>query len=163
MGTINYGTSDYITIGLKPFDTDDYIYEDEYGEEDIDYDARADDMDCVWCKVEKIRARYAFYYFHVELKWGYYEGFYINIESNYSLCFDSGEDKREAQKEITQIKQFLLECVGAGCVQCFPGWCMGYASCGETLNGIKKAIKIMREEVKNVPTWYTCERKGIEV
>lgn len=163
MGTINYGTSDYITIGLEPFDTDLYIYEDEDGEEDIDYDARQDDMDFVWSKVEKIRARYAFDYFHVELKWGYYEGFYIDIESNYGLCYDSCEDKREAQKEITQIKRFLLECVDAGCVQCFPGWCTGYADRERTLAGINEAVKAMREEVRITPTWWTCERKGIEV
>ena len=34
MGTINYATSNYITIGLKPYDYEDF--EDENG--NIDYD-----------------------------------------------------------------------------------------------------------------------------
>ena len=163
MGAINYGTSDYITIGLEPFDTDDYIYEDEDGEEDINYDARRDDMDYTWNKVEKIRARYAFDYYNVKLEWGYHEGFYIDIKNTFGSEFDSSADKREAQKEITQIKRFLLECVEAGCVQCFPGWCTGYASHKETLAGINEAVKAMREEVRQTPTWYTCEKKGAEV
>ena len=87
----------------------------------------------------------------------------LDIESNYGLCYDSSEDKHEAQKEITQIKRFLLECVDAGCVQCFPGWCTGYASEERTLAGINEAVKAMREEVRLTPTWWTCERKGIEV
>ena len=163
MGTINYGTSDYITVGFEPFDFDEFVYEDEDGEEQTDYDGRYNEMEFYREAVEAIREKYEFCYYHVEVKPGYYEGFYIDIESNYGLCYDSCEDKREAQKEITQIKRFLLECVDVGCVQCFPGWCMGYATHEKTLAGINEAVKAMREEVRITPTWWTCERKGIEV
>lgn len=196
MGTINYGTSDYITIGLEPYDFDSYTTHNgeefycpccgeyvtvEYdtarcdncgwsafdsdldelmGEGKTDYQARQDDMEADRENVERIRAKYDFFHYRVEVKPGYYEGFYIDIEEMFGCEFDNSEAKRETQKEITQIKLFLLECVEAGCVQCFPGWCTGYASRERTLEGIKEAVKAMREEVRKTPTWYTCERNG---
>ena len=163
MGTINYDTSDYITVGLEPFDFDDFTVETEDGEEMTDFYGRACEMDSYRDDVDVIREKYDFHYYKVEVKSGYYEGFYIDIENNFSLCHDSREDKQAAQKEITQIKRFLLECVEVGCVQCFPGWCTGYASYKDTLAGINEAVKAMRDEVRQTPTWYTCERKGIEV
>lgn len=163
MGTINYGTSDYITIGLEPPSFDEYTEEAENGEELTDFYGRYQDMEASRDEIEVIRLKYNFSYYHVEIKAGYYEGFYIDIENNFGLCHDSNEDKREAQKEITQIKRFLLECAEAGCVQCFPGWCTGYASKEKTIEGIKEAVKAMREEVRTTPTWWTCERQGIEV
>ena len=147
MGTINYMTSSYITMGLKPYDISDY--EDENG--NIDYNLLEMDYEDDRTNIESILSRYSFYYFHVAIKAGYYEGF--------SVAFDGWEDKREAQKEITSLKQCLLECAGVGLVACHPGWCTGYEDYKSTCKAITAAVKDMREEVKNTPTWRQYERE----
>ena len=136
MGAINYGTSDYISMGLNVSgDLDEYEQEDFYNE------------------ISRILDKYSFYYFHVVLKSGYYEGFYIDIEYNFPLYFDDCTEKRDAQKEVTQIRRFLLECAAAGLVQYFPGWCTGYSTEKETRAAINAAIKEMRREVQETPTY----------
>lgn len=100
------------------------------------------------------REKYSFYYFHVTIEPGYYEGFSIDIEHNFSWCYDSSEDKRLAQKEITQIKRFLLDCIeNFGCCVVFPGWCTGYADYKESIEYLNAAVLEMREAVKQTPTW----------
>ena len=146
MGTINYKTSDYITIGYNCNNID---YDDFYNDIISDYY----DQVCYTLK------KYHFYYFHVNIEPGYYEGFSINIECNYSYCFDSYEDKKEAQKEITEIKQFLLECINDfECVAVYPGWCTGYADYKTTLKEVNDAVREMRATVKNIPTWYKLQQ-----
>lgn len=171
MGTINYTTSDYITMGLRPYDdfeSDSEFMEeierevDEYGgtiqEAISDYIQSCYDND--WDNIEAELEKHCFRYFNVVMKSGYYEGFSIDIENNYGLFYDSYEDKREAQKEITEIKQFLIACAGLGLVACFPGWCTGFCDYAETLKEISVAIKAMREEVKNTPTWAKYNRES---
>lgn len=161
MGTINHKTSDYITMANYPIDPvdleNDSYFVDEYGEAAI-YDYIRECAECDLMNVEGILGKYDFYYFHIWIEHGYYEGFSIQIENNFPIYFDCWEDKRCAQKEITKIKAFLIECADCGIVQCFPGWCMGYASMEETIQGIKKAVQEMREEVKATPTWLQYER-----
>ena len=73
MGTINYRTSDFITLGYNC----NYIdYEDPFYHEII-----ADYYDQIKHALDRER----FYYFNVELIPGYYEGFSINIEFNFLL------------------------------------------------------------------------------
>ena len=146
MGTINYGTSDYITIGYNCSDLD---YNDPFYYESIQDD---------FVELTYILGNYNFYYFHVVIKSGYYEGFYIDIEHNFNYCYDSYENKRLAQKEITQIKQFLLSCLDFGCCSVYPGWCMGYADYKTTLKDIDAAIYNMREEVRKTPTWNNIKK-----
>ena len=173
MGAVNYFTSDYITMGIKPYDTCDFEndpdfmemvreYMKEYGgtlENWIDdyiqtcYDADNDN-------VTAILEKYSFYYFHVAIKPGYYEGFTLDIENNFSVAFDGWEDKRAAQREITSLKKCLLECAGVGLVECWPGWCTKYNDYKGTCKAIGAAIKAMREEVKNTPTWRQYERES---
>jgi hypothetical protein len=144
MGTINYKTSDYITIGYNCNNID---YEDEFYHEIIqDY----------FDQVTITRARYNFYYFRVSVEPGYYEGFYIDIEHNVSYCYDNYMEKRAALKEITQIRKFLYECVSDfECCAVSPGWCTSYYDYDATLKKIDEAIKEMRETVKQTPTWAT--------
>lgn len=146
MGTINYKQSDYITLGVKPYDETE-IETDAY----FMYEELADD-------VQAALDEYSFHYYRVTLEPGYYEGFTINIENKFSI-FDASESKQLAQKEITQIKQLLIECAGLGLVSCYPGWCSGYDDYGTTLGAIKEAIGEMREEVKQTPTWWQYERE----
>lgn len=135
MGAINYGTSDYISMGLNV--SGDF---DEWEQE------QARD------EIAAILDKYSFYYFHIVLKSGYYEGFYIDIEYNFPVYFDDYTEKRDAQKEVTQIRRFLRECAAAGLVQYSPGWCTGYSDYIETTAAINAAIKEMRREVQETPT-----------
>ena len=143
MGAINYRTSDYITIGYNCNNID---YNDIFYHENI-----TDDYE----QVKYILEQYSFYYFHIALSPGYYEGFYIDIENNFSWCFDNYRDKRAALKEITQIKKFLIDCLDFGCCAVYPGWCMGYADYKTTLKEIDAAVQNMRATVKSTPTWHT--------
>lgn len=150
MGAVNYFTSDYITLG--------YNLNMDYNEEDFDSvdeleECRRWDMEDSYEEIKAILEKYSFYYFHIVLKPGYYEGFTVDIENNFSVCFDDYREKQEAQKEITQIKAFLLECAGAGLVSVSPGWCTGYKNTPDTIQAIKDAIKEMREETKHTPTY----------
>ena len=166
MGTFNYFTSDYITMGLKPYyasdleNDHDFMEElqkevDEYGgtiEEALNnYISACYESDCenIECELNK----YNFQYYHITIKPGYYEGFTLDIENNFPIAFDGWEDRREANKEITKIKQLLIDCAGLGLVACYPGWCTGYADYTGTIKAISAAIKEMREEVKAIPTW----------
>lgn len=159
MGTINYATSNYITIGLKPYDYEDF--EDENG--NIDYDMMNEYYQDDYNNIEAILNKYYFHYFHVVINPGYYEGFSIDIENNYGVCYDSWQDRKEALKEATQIKLFLLECIDNGLCKCSPGWCTGYYDRAESVKAVKQAIKEMKEEIRSIPTWGYCERMGIEI
>lgn len=64
MGAINYMTSPYITMGLKPYDISEYADEDG----NIDYDLLEMDYEVDRTNIESILSRYPFYYFHVEIK-----------------------------------------------------------------------------------------------
>lgn len=171
MGAINYFTSDYITMGVKPYDYTDLTNDEEFMEEIKnmvdEYGGTIEDAinsyisDCYeadYTNIEFELKKHNFYYFHIVIKPGYYEGFTIDIESNFPIAFDGWEDKREAQKEITEIKQFLIDCAGDGLVECFPGWCTGYSNYDSTIKAINEAIKEMREEVKATPTWLQYNR-----
>ena len=148
MGTINYGTSDYITIGYNCNDID---------YDDADYDFYINDD---YETVKHVLNENFFYYFHVALKPGYYEGFYIDIEYNFPLFFDNCTERAEAQKEITVIKNTLIKCVkNTNCCAVFPGWCTSYANYKDTLTKISEAVKAMRQEVKDTPS-YRQYNKG---
>lgn len=173
MGAINYFTSDYITMGVKPYDASDLENDNnfmeelqnevnEYGgtiEEALNNYISAcyeSDYENIECELNK----HNFQYYHITIKPGYYEGFTLDIENNFPIAFDGWEDKREAQKEITEIKQFLIACAGMGLVKCSPGWCTGYSDYNSTIKAIGEAIKEMREESRAIPTWAQYCREG---
>ena len=171
MGAINYGTSNYITLGIKPYDYDDFkadaYFMKEAKAEVAEYGGTIED--CInnyiegcyeenYAAVEATLDKYQLWYYRVTIKPGYYEGFSLDIENNYCIALDSWEDRREMNKEITQIKQLLLECAGLGLVACYPGWCTGYEDYNSTIKAIKAAIKEMRAEVKVTPTWAQYEK-----
>lgn len=169
MGAINYKTSDYITLGLKPFDADIYAkdanflsYIAEAWQVDITDEAEVEkaaqeamqiDYISFYNKVERTLNNYDFYYFDVSIKSGYYEGYYIDIGNDFPVALDSCEDRNEANKEATRLKNFLIDCANLGMVQCFPGWCTGYNDYNGTIKAIKNAVKEMRAEIKSIPTW----------
>jgi hypothetical protein len=141
MGAINYKTSDYITIGynLKYVDYENKFYNDFI----------SDYYDQVQYRLDQEN----FNAFIVKLEPGYYEGFSIDIKLDY-LYFDDYIEKQEAQKEITRIKKFLLECINDfECTVIYPSWCTGYADYKQALKDLDDAIYEMREAVKNTPTY----------
>lgn len=171
MGAVNYFTSDYITIGIEPYSAYDLKNDpdfmealrdevNEYGgtidealESYIQASYEDDEMN-----IESILEKYSFYYFHVTIKPGYYEGFTLDIENNYPVAFDGWKDKREAQREITSLKKCLLECAGVGMVECWPGWCTKYNDYKDTCKAIGATIKVMRDEINSIPTWTQYAR-----
>lgn len=149
MGTINYKTSDFITIG--------------YNCNNIDYDEEFynDIIQDYFDNLSGILRNEFFYYFHVTLEPGYYEGFSINIENNFGICYDDYLDKQQAQKEITRIKAFLKHCINEyECCVVHPGWCTGYEDYNNSLIKLNKAIEEMRQTVKDTPTYNQYMRKG---
>ena len=167
MGTINYTTSNYITMGLVPYDIDDLKKDScfmaeaaeevaEYGgvlNDDYLYDYISDCYESDYDNIKSELEKHSFYYYNIKLEYGYYEGFSLYIENNFGIAYDSCKDKNEAQKEITEIKQFLIDCADMGLVSCYPGWCTGYRDYAGTMEDINKAVKDMREEVRKTPTW----------
>lgn len=149
MGTINYKTSDYITIGYNCNNID---YSDDYYNDDIQMY-----FDYIAANLEQEH----FYYYHVKLEPGYYEGFSIDIEFNFAICFDNYEDKQLAQKEITRIKTFLTRCINEfECCAVHPGWCTGYSDYKNSLIELNAAITQMRIAARQTPTYSTYIRKG---
>jgi hypothetical protein len=149
MGAINYYTSDYITLGYNTSDID-YDYEFYYEDIESEYD-----------EIKTLLNKEHFYYFNVTLKPGYYEGFTINIEYNFSYCLDNYFEKPEAQKEITRIKKVLLYIINNfNICAVYPGWCTGYADYKKTASEIDEAIKEMRGAVKDTPTYYKLKLAG---
>lgn len=173
MGTINYKTSNYITMGTRPESVIDYesnaaIMEEikEIAEENgttpaeeieraIALNEEADHENAA-----AILEKYNFYYFHVAIIPGYYESFYIDIENNFSYFYDNAEEKREAYKETAEIKKFLIDLAGCGLVSVFPAWCTTYRDYKQTLKDIKKAVAEMRAEIKQTPTYRTLHAAG---
>ena len=168
MGTINYKTSEYITLAIRPYDAGEllkdpdfmeYLQEERPGEDPEE--VAADEIRAYYEADEENAARilekYDFNFFDVSIIPGYYEGLSIYIETKYSL-YDDSTEKREAMKEATQIKQFLTEAAGVGFTACGPGWITSYYSYAETLPKIREAVKAIKDEIKKAPTYYTRRR-----
>lgn len=171
MGAVNYFTSDYITMGLRLLDSyeleNDLEFMEEVRRECEKYGGTVQEAidnyinDCYEADRENIETelkKHNFYYYHIAIKPGYYEGFTLDIENNFPVALDGYEDRRHANKEITEIKQFLIDCAGLGLVKCSPGWCTGYADYNGTIQAIKEAIKEMRLELATIPTWLQYNR-----
>lgn len=174
MGAVNYCTSDYITLGIRPYDRIDFendsAFMQEIKAEVSEYGGTVDEAIDTYidgcyesdlANIEYELEKHHFQYYHIAIKPGYYEGFTLDIENNYGVAYDSWEDRRQAQKEITEIKSFLLTCAGMGLVKCSPGWVPGYSTYPETVKAINEAIKEMRREAKSIPTWAQYERREI--
>ena len=171
MGTINYKTSDYITLSIRPYDTDDIrqglIDDINAGEYDgitadmitdnMIYDTITECYDADSENAQTIIDEYKLWYFRVTIEPGYYEGLSIDIQNNFPVFFDNYEEKKEAQKEVTQLKKLLFDLAGCGYVETSPGWITGYKDYKNTLQGIKEAIRDIRQEVATTPTFRDYE------
>lgn len=161
MGTINYKTSKYITVGynlerlekiLNLFEKEGLLEDNHERERVRDYHLYKAHEDATY-----ILNNYDFNFLEVSFAPGYYEGFSIDINFDY-LYFTNYEEKNDALKEATQLKKFLLEALGLGLVACSPGWCTTYYDYDTSKKLINEAIKQLKEDIKNTPTSKTYWR-----
>lgn len=170
MGAVNYYTSNYITLGIKPTDAWDLLHDadfmqfcaEEYPEEEPE--KIAEEQAQLYAEAdrenaEEIMSKYSFYYWHVVFKSGYYEGFSLDIEANFPIFFDDCHERKEALQEIADLEKLMQELAGVGLVSCHPSWCTSYSDYKGTLQDIKKACREMRQETKATPTWRTYNRE----
>ena len=138
MGAINYGSSEVINLGynLKNYDNDE------------DWDLCNDDYN----QVEWLLDKQYFNYYQVELKGGYYEGFYLDITFKY-LYLENYNEKLEALKEATQLGKFLRMCINDfSMVVYYPGWCTGYEDKQTSLTMVKNAIREEKKMIRELKT-----------
>ena len=154
MGAINYGTSEYITIGLKLYNYDDYMTETE----DIDYELMQMDYDTDRENIEYIIDKYNFNFFNVSIESGYYEGFYLNIKTNFD--FYNWQDKQDALKEATQLKKMLVECCGNGMCEVWSGWHTVYKDYEYSIKSVKAAIWKIKEDIKDTKTFLQEQKES---
>lgn len=150
MGTINFGTSDFITLCREPFDP--YIYEDEGYTYDYEYE---------WETCEEILNKYYLngYSIKVALKTGYYESFYLEIKDDGWNYYDFAQERKWALDEVRELEKCLNELVDeGGMVACCPGWCTTYADYKATKKAIREACKAIRQRIKETPTWLQYQR-----
>lgn len=153
MGTVNYSTSQYVTVG--------YDCRTEYARDDFwtdEQEQRNFEIEFLQEQTEKLLGRYDFSVFGVKICQGYYEGFSVDLDPDIPAYFDSWQDKRDAQKEVTAVKRFLLDCIDLGLVVVRPGWCTGYLSPEESRETVAAAVKRMRYDVQNTPTRRNYKR-----
>lgn len=155
MGTINYRSNKYITLGL---DVDKF--KEDYYDELNDYDDLCYNTNFLYDDLNEIIKNYDFNYFTLSLEYGYYDGFYLNIEDKDFLYFENTAEKNETLKETTLLKKLLVELTDCGLVACFPGWCTSFLNEEETKKEIKKAIKQLKEDIKKIPTYKIYKRNG---
>ena len=152
MGTINYRTSEYITMGCKPYccyecDNDDASHICSICQE-TDYDVAKSVLD-----------GYNFMYFNLDIEAGYYEGFSIMIEYEYKGdVFVDIDEKRRAKLEVDDIEECLTHLANNGLVACYPSWGTKYEDYNGTIAAISEAVTTMREDVRTTDIeWFSWD------
>jgi len=158
MGTVNFMTSEYLTLSLEPFNSDLYLEDGEvnYNLMQIDYDEVHEEVNA---EIEK----YDFEFFDVSIEYGYYESFSLMIENLFPELFDDWTEKQDAIKEVNNsLKPLLTACAGLGLVNTFPGWCTGYEDKENTLKAIDAAASQMIREIATIPVYEAPEPEKTE-
>lgn len=152
MGTINYKSNDYINLGYDLSNQNFYCRMVEFYDDDSSRDDLEGEINATYELIEDLIESYDLEFFKINIKNGYYEGFYIDINFDYSYFYNYIE-KQDAQKEITKIKKLLYDIIDYGnIVNCHNGWCTGYDTIEDTKAAIKEAIKKMRYVVNTTDT-----------
>lgn len=143
MGTINYKTNKYVTLALNT----SCLYEEEITEEEF-----SDTELFIYEETQEIINKYKFEYFDVQVKGGYYDGFYIDFDfkRDYIDCY---KERQLMQKEITQLKKLLFELIDYELNVCCPGWVTTWLDCKNSKEAVNKAIKTIRKEAKEIEIW----------
>jgi len=88
-------------------------------------------------------------FFEVELKDGYYEGIQILISDKTKYGFDCSQDKKQALKEASKIKDILHYVVSEySFAACSPSWCPKYYNANQTHARIDTAIKELKSRIR---------------
>ena len=170
MGTINYRTSDIITIGLNPYDPRDFENDPDFME---DARIRCIENGCSifdWIagtineyteddrnRAEDAISNYKSDFFTVTIEPGYYEGFSINITNDLPSEFYDDEERNEALNDADELRNLLIELVEDVClVQVYPGWITTYIDPAHSLTNVKKAMREVIAEINDTPD-YTEE------
>ena len=149
MGTFNYSNNNLFNLGLDVF-SKNY---DDIAPEDLDYY-----VEDYYNLVLDIISNYYFRFIEIKIEPGYYEGFYLSIEScsDQLYCFENYIEKQEAIKELQQFKKLVIELLESGLVWYHAHWCSSYMTYTENKKQINKllntAIKDEREKLKAIPT-----------
>lgn len=87
--------------------------------------------------MQEIVNDYSGTWFKVNVEPGYYEGAWVSIKWDEDILFYNGPwSWEEMRLEITCLDTMLQLLVGVGCVEYWPGWCMGYSTATETRKAI---------------------------
>ena len=141
MGAINYGTSTYLcNLG---YNLNNGVADCEKSQDDQLWTA-----DEVQDYLDDLRLSY----YDIEIKPGYYDGFYLDISDINGDYFSDEDCKQGRVKELHKIGRALIVLANKfGLVSYEPGWCTYYASQERTIFGIKKAVKREITEIYNTP------------
>ena len=141
MGAINYGTSTYLcSLGYN------------LNNDVENYEEALDDQFWTAEEVHEYIDELSLCYYDIELKHGYYEGFYLDISDINGDYYSDYEDKEERVKELHKIGRALIYLVNKfGLVSYAPGWRTGYSTTGSTIRYIKNAVKREITEIYNTP------------
>ena len=128
MGAINYGTSElFCNLG---YNLNNDVADHEEAQNDQYWTAE---------EVQYYLDELSLCYYDIDIKPGYYEGFYLDIRGDY---FADDEDKEERVKELHKIGRALIHLTNYyGLVNYTPGWCTRYATTDGTIRDIKQAVK----------------------
>ena len=165
MGTVNYMTSDIITLGLRPYEPRDFELDPDFMEEarrqseeygdDLDsiiYQTIADYTEDDRQTAADIISRYSFEFFQVSIEPGYYEGFSINISDDLPGEYWDAEEREQALTDAANLGDMLKELVNKAClVEVWPGWCTTYHDADRTLQDIRKTIKGLIYDINDTP------------
>lgn len=163
MGSINYHTSEYITLAVKPLEIEEVLQDPYFFEwadsivrswtgsatlEALAVDRIYNDYQDIYNTAKNIIGDYDFERYELHTLPGYEEGYSIDVECCLPGHFDTYQHKKEAQKEVTQVKECLIRLVKeCGFRECFPSWSTSYSDEKDTIKGINEAIKLMRKEI----------------
>ena len=152
MGAINYKSNKYINLGYDLSNDNILVNNIDLYDDDNDRQDLYDDICFTYDDIKDLIDQYDLYYIYVKAEPGYYEGFYIDIDFDYSF-FNDYQEKQTVLKEITKLKHLLFEIVNNyKIVNCHNSWCTTYDTKEETKQEIKAAIYKLRQETKQTPT-----------
>lgn len=161
MGTINYLTSDIITLVCDGHFADiDFIkdvltdYGEEYPREDVEQYQIDEYIDeCIRDSYNLIEARLydvdTFVFFKIKVDFGYYEGVQIVIEDLTKYGFEDSQERRDALKEANRLKNLLhIITREYSFYSCCPSWCSAYYDKNQTHARIDTAIKELKNRIR---------------
>ena len=144
MGTINYG-SNYTNEGLLNIGLNLNRFRSP-----ITIVNRAEVM-------QEIVNDYNGTWFKVNVEPGYYEGAWVSIVWDEDMLLYNGPwSWEEMRAEITCLNTMLQLLVNVGCVEYWPGWCMGYSTAADTRKAITANVERLYKYYKE--TYWEDER-----